>query len=118
MDGVCTPLPRCPAQSAADIRLFLAGARIPGSFSACLLVHRIRTQRSQSALPHCFGPIILALNIDRKEHSISELDNRVLGRAGARLVTEQELQEIKGAVQTFVCSIDPTTGAKDGDACH
>ena len=45
-------------------------------------------------------------------------ENRVLGRTGARLVTEQELQEIKGAVQTFVCSIDPTTGAKDGDACQ
>lgn len=45
-------------------------------------------------------------------------DNRVLGRTGARLVTEQELQEIKGGVQTFVCSIDLLTGAKDGDACH
>lgn len=44
-------------------------------------------------------------------------DNRVLGRSGARLVTEQELQEIKGGVNTFVCSINILTGARDGDAC-
>jgi bacteriocin-like protein len=45
-------------------------------------------------------------------------DNRVLGRTGARLLTEQELQAISGGVHTFVCSIDPLTGAKDGDACR
>jgi len=44
-------------------------------------------------------------------------ENRVLGRTGARLVTEQELHEIKGGVQTFVCSVNPLTGARDGDAC-
>ena len=44
-------------------------------------------------------------------------ENRVLGRTGARLVTEQELQEIMVGVQTFVCSVNPLTGARDGDAC-
>lgn len=44
-------------------------------------------------------------------------ENRVLGRTGARLVTEEELKAISGGVHTFVCSIDPVTGARDGDAC-
>ena len=44
-------------------------------------------------------------------------ENRVLGRSGARLVTEEELKAISGGVHTFVCSIDPVTGARDGDAC-
>jgi len=42
-------------------------------------------------------------------------ENRVLGRAGARLLSEQELQQISGGFHTSLCSNDPTTGAIDGD---
>lgn len=49
---------------------------------------------------------------------MSQLENRVLGRTGARLLSEQEFQQITGGVNTLVCSVDPITGARDGDACH
>jgi bacteriocin-like protein len=54
--------------------------------------------------------------MERKEHSMSNSqENRVLGRAGARLLSEEELQQISGGFHTSLCSNDPTTGAIDGD---
>ena len=44
-------------------------------------------------------------------------ENRVLGRAGARDLTEEELQQISGGVHTNNCSFNPITGTLDGDAC-
>ena len=41
--------------------------------------------------------------------------NRVLGRAGARLLSEQELQQISGGIHTNVCSFNPITCQVDGD---
>ena len=44
-------------------------------------------------------------------------DNRVLGRRGARYLTEEELRIVNGngKVTTFVCTFDPRTGERDGD---
>lgn len=47
----------------------------------------------------------------------SNPDNRVLGRARAREITKQELESIHGGFNTFVCTFNINTGAKDGDAC-
>jgi bacteriocin-like protein len=44
-------------------------------------------------------------------------EDRVLTRAGAREITEQELESIQGGLHTLVCTISPTTGSHDGDAC-
>lgn len=44
-------------------------------------------------------------------------DDRVLSKGGAREITRQELDSVH-AFNTFVCSVNFTTGAKDGDACH
>lgn len=41
--------------------------------------------------------------------------NRVLGRAGARLLSEDELKQISGGFHTNLCSFDPTTCIADGD---
>jgi bacteriocin-like protein len=43
-------------------------------------------------------------------------ENRVLGRAGARLLSEEELQKITGGFQTGVCTFDPIAcRVLDGD---
>lgn len=42
-------------------------------------------------------------------------ENRVLGRAGARLLSEPELQQITGGFHTTVCSFNPITCHIDGD---
>jgi bacteriocin-like protein len=42
--------------------------------------------------------------------------NRVLGRAGARLVSDEELQKITGGFQTAACTYDPIAcRVLDGD---
>lgn len=42
--------------------------------------------------------------------------NRVLSRAGARLLSEEELQKITGGFHTAACSFDPNTcRVLDGD---
>ena len=41
--------------------------------------------------------------------------NRVLGRAGARLLSEEELHQITGGFHTNLCSFNPTTCQVDGD---
>ncbi len=47
--------------------------------------------------------------------SNQQTQNRVLGRAGARLLSEQELQQITGGFHTNVCSFNPITCIIDGD---
>lgn len=43
-------------------------------------------------------------------------ENRVLGRALARLLSEEELQKIAGGFHTAACSFDPNTcRILDGD---
>ena len=42
-------------------------------------------------------------------------ENRVLGRSGARLLNEQELQQIAGGFITNVCTISLPKGTHDGD---
>ena len=42
-------------------------------------------------------------------------EKRVLVRVGARLLSEQELQQIAGGFVTNVCTNDLTTGKLDGD---
>lgn len=44
-------------------------------------------------------------------------ENRVLGRLGARLLTDQELQQIAGGFITANCTIAFPSGLRDGD-CH
>ncbi len=44
-------------------------------------------------------------------------ENRVLGRTGARLVTDDELQQIIGGFITASCTIAFPSGLRDGD-CH
>lgn len=46
-------------------------------------------------------------------------ETRVLSRLGARELTSEEVQYVSGSGQlhTNVCSINLTTGARDGDAC-
>ncbi|HEV2961842.1 MAG TPA: hypothetical protein VG649_08475 [Candidatus Angelobacter sp.] len=48
------------------------------------------------------------------------IENRVLSRSGARELTAEEFQYVSGSGQfnTLVCTINLSTGAKDGDACH
>jgi len=41
--------------------------------------------------------------------------HRVLSRLGARELTEQELNQVGGALRTGLCTFDPTTCALDGD---
>lgn len=47
--------------------------------------------------------------------SKQQADTRVLSRLGARVVTEQELNLVSGALRTGLCTLDPTTCAIDGD---
>ncbi|HKT50157.1 MAG TPA: bacteriocin [Candidatus Angelobacter sp.] len=43
-------------------------------------------------------------------------ENRVLGRLGARLLSEEELQKITGGFNTAACTFDPNTcRVLDGD---
>lgn len=46
-------------------------------------------------------------------------ENRVLARNGARCLTDQELKDVNGGFNTFVCtiSLEPPY-VKDGDACR
>jgi hypothetical protein len=41
--------------------------------------------------------------------------NRVLARAGARLLSDQECEHVAGGVHTNVCTINRTTCNADGD---
>ena len=42
--------------------------------------------------------------------------NRVLGRAGARILSQQELQQIAGGLNTAACTFDPIScTVLDGD---
>lgn len=44
-------------------------------------------------------------------------NNRVLGRLGARLLTDEELNGVSAATGTTTkCSFNPRTGFRDGDA--
>lgn len=40
---------------------------------------------------------------------------RVLSRLGARVITEQEMSQVSGALNTGLCTFNPTTCAIDGD---
>lgn len=53
----------------------------------------------------------------KQEYCMSNFQeqNRVLGRAGARLLSESELKQITGGFHTNVCSFNPTTCVVDGD---
>ena len=46
-------------------------------------------------------------------------ETRVLSRTGARELSKAEAEAVQGGlfVHTNVCSINPLTGARDGDAC-
>ena len=44
-------------------------------------------------------------------------ENRVLGRIGARPLTDQELQQIAGGFITASCTVAFPSGSRDGD-CH
>lgn len=46
-------------------------------------------------------------------------ENRVLARKGARCLTDEELKDVTGGFNTFVCtiSLEPPY-VKDGDACR
>ena len=44
--------------------------------------------------------------------------NRVLSRAGARELTQEEVESVKGAFGTLVCTGDPNTPSADGDGCR
>lgn len=43
--------------------------------------------------------------------------NRVLGRVGARLLGQEELNAVSGGFATALCSLQPNTPNLDGD-CH
>lgn len=45
----------------------------------------------------------------------SQPDDRVLGRMGARVITEDEMKQVSGALRTGLCTFNPTTCAIDGD---
>ncbi len=42
-------------------------------------------------------------------------ENRVLGRTGARVLSEQELQQVSGGFHTSLCSFNSITCQVDGD---
>lgn len=42
-------------------------------------------------------------------------ETRVLGRLGARVITEQEMNLVSGAFNTGLCTFNPTTCAIDND---
>ncbi|MBZ5522596.1 MAG: hypothetical protein LAP21_10195 [Acidobacteriia bacterium] len=41
--------------------------------------------------------------------------NRVLSRLGARELTEQEINQVGGALRTGLCTFNPVTCVMDGD---
>jgi hypothetical protein len=41
--------------------------------------------------------------------------NRVLARMGARLLNEQECEQVAGGIHTANCTFNPKTCAMDGD---
>jgi hypothetical protein len=44
-------------------------------------------------------------------------NNRVLTRLGARTLSAEEMERVTGGLHTLtLCTIDPATRAKDGDA--
>lgn len=43
-----------------------------------------------------------------------QMDNRVLGRMGARLLTEEELNDVNGGFAISRCTFNPQTCAMDG----
>jgi hypothetical protein len=43
-----------------------------------------------------------------------QIDNRVLGRIGARLLNEAELEEVNGGYSISTCTFNPKTCAMDG----
>lgn len=43
-----------------------------------------------------------------------QTDNRVLGRMGARLLNEAELNEVNGGYAISTCTFNPKTCAMDG----
>lgn len=47
--------------------------------------------------------------------SKQQADMRVLSRLGARVITEQELTVVSGAIHTSLCTFDPNTGVFDND---
>ncbi len=47
--------------------------------------------------------------------SKSQANERVLGRSGARVITEEEMKQVSGALRTGLCTFNPTTCAMDGD---
>ncbi len=54
--------------------------------------------------------------VSRKEKDMPEQgNNRVLGRVGARLLKEEELNHVSGGLRTGLCTFDPKTCALDGD---
>jgi hypothetical protein len=44
----------------------------------------------------------------------NENDNRVLGRRGARFLTNEEIGNVNGGATGALCSFDPKTGGVDG----
>jgi len=46
--------------------------------------------------------------------SNEKMDNRVLGRIGARLLSEDELKEVSGGFAINRCTFNPQTCAMDG----
>ncbi len=51
---------------------------------------------------------------------MSNQDQRVLGRVGAREMTPEEIEQVTGAAGRFhtnVCTIVTATSTGDGDAC-
>jgi hypothetical protein len=55
--------------------------------------------------------------VSRKEKDMSKqpADDRVLGRLGARLLKEEELNHVSGGIHTALCTFDPKTCHMDGD---
>jgi hypothetical protein len=45
----------------------------------------------------------------------NDATQRVFGRTGARLLTEQELKQVNGALRTGLCTFDPKTCHMDND---
>jgi hypothetical protein len=60
---------------------------------------------------------LLRINSKGTTNVQNNADDRVLSKGGAREITRQELDSVH-AFNTFVCTVNFTTGAKDGDACH
>jgi hypothetical protein len=46
---------------------------------------------------------------------MSKADDRVLNRIGARLLTENEMNQVSGSLRTGNCTFDPKTCVMDND---